>query len=91
MGMAGRKPITEEQEPALLAALEKASARDALIVLASLHLGFRISETLSLDASQIWEGGRVKAEVKIHRCRLKGERVLAETEFAHDPCQSIRF
>jgi site-specific recombinase XerD len=70
--MAGRKPITEEQEPRLLAALENASERDALIVLASLHLGFRISETLSLDASQIWAGGRVKAEVKIDRCRLKG-------------------
>jgi integrase len=72
--MAGRKPITEAQEPELLAALEQVPERDALIILASLHLGFRISETLSLNVSQVWEGGRVKAQVKVERRRLKGGR-----------------
>jgi hypothetical protein len=50
--MAGRKPITEEQEPALLAALEQASARDALIVLASASLPILWCAVTSSDRAE---------------------------------------
>ena len=72
--MPGRKSLSPDQEPALIAALQQVSRRDALLVLAGLNLGFRISEILSLNVDQVWAAGRVKASVRIERRLLKGGR-----------------
>jgi len=70
--MAGCTPLTDAQEQAVIAALPQFSLRDAALILSSLYLGFRITETLSLNADHLWEAGRVKAQVRIERRRLKG-------------------
>ena len=72
--MAGRKPILENELPKVYAALEKFPLREQALITMGLHLGFRVTELLSLDVSHVWFEGRIKSHVKVTRSRMKGGR-----------------
>jgi len=61
--MPGRKPLLENDEPLVIAALEEFSLRDQTLVILGLNTGFRITEILSLTvghprATQSRDNGR---------------------------------
>ena len=70
--MPGRKPLLENDEPLVRAALAEFPLRDQALITLGLNTGFRISELLSLTVGQAWEAGRVKPLVKVTRAKLKG-------------------
>jgi integrase len=70
--MSGRKPLLENDEPLVRAALAEFPLRDQALITLGLNTGFRISEPLSLTVGQVWEAGRVKPLVKVTRAKLKG-------------------
>lgn len=70
--MSGRKPLLEKDEPRVSASLAEFPLRDQALIELGLNTGFRITELLSLTIGQIWEAGRVKAQVKVTRAKLKG-------------------
>jgi integrase len=70
--MAGRKPLTPEQEQAVLAALQNFALREQALFIMGLNTGYRITELLSLDVGHVWEAGKVRPRVTITRARLKG-------------------
>lgn len=72
VAMAGRTTLSEVQEGAVRAALVHFSYRDRLLVLMGLHTGFRIHELLSITVAQVWDGGRVRAQLQVARGRMKG-------------------
>ena len=72
--MSGRKPIKPEDEPRVFSALTTFSLRDQAAVVLGMNTGFRATELLSLNVGDVWENGRVRANVTIARCRLKGGR-----------------
>jgi len=72
--MSGRKPLLENDEPLVIAALKEFSLRDQALIILGLNTGFRITEILSLTVGQVWDAGRVKAQVKVSRAQLKGGR-----------------
>ena len=72
--MAGRKPISETDEPRLLAALSARPLRDQAWILMGMHCGFRVRELMNLDVSHVYADGRVKTQVKLERAKLKGGR-----------------
>ncbi len=72
--MAGRKPITEEQEPAVLRALAARPLRDQALFILGMNTGFRITELLSLNVAQVWDDGNVRANVRITRAKMKNGR-----------------
>lgn len=57
-----------------MAGLEAFPPRDQAIVGLMLHLGFRISELLSLTLGDVWAGGRIRPRVTVARARMKGGR-----------------
>jgi integrase len=72
--MSGRKPLFESELPAVYAALEDASPRDRALVVLGLNTGFRVSEVLSLNVGDVWDGERVRPQVKVARAKMKGGR-----------------
>jgi integrase len=70
--MAGRKPLLESELPQVYAVLPGFSARDQTLVTLGLNTGFRISELLSLNIADVWDGERVRPQVKVTRAKMKG-------------------
>jgi len=73
-GMAGRKPLLETELPLVYAALAEFSARDRALFILGLNTGFRISELLALNVGDVWDGERIRPQVKVTRAKLKGGR-----------------
>ena len=72
--MPGRKPLFESELPSVYAALESANPRDRALVVLGLNTGFRVSEVLSLNVGDVWDGERVRPQVKVARAKMKGGR-----------------
>lgn len=72
--MAGRKPLFESELPTVYAVLEQASPRDRALVALGLNTGFRVTGLLSLDVGDVWDGERVRPQVKVARAKMKGGR-----------------
>jgi len=72
--MAGRKPLLETELPLVYAALAEFSARDRALFILGLNTGFRISELLALNVGDVWDGERIRPQVKVTREKLKGGR-----------------
>jgi integrase len=72
--MAGRKPLFESELPTVYAVLEQMCPRDRAVVTLGLNTGFRVSELLSLNVGDVWNGERVRAQVKVARAKMKGGR-----------------
>lgn len=72
--MAGRKPLFESELPTVYAVLEQMCPRDRALVTLGLNTGFRVSELLSLNVSDVWDGERVRPQVKVARAKMKGGR-----------------
>jgi integrase len=70
--MPGRKPLLESELPLVQAVLPEFSVRDQALVSLGLNTGFRISELLSLDVADVWDGERVRPQVKVTRAKMKG-------------------
>ena len=72
--MPGRKPLLENDEPLVIAALRDFSLRNQALIILGLNTGFRITELLSLTVGQVWDSGKVKPQVMVSRAQLKGGR-----------------
>jgi site-specific recombinase XerD len=72
--MAGRKPILENEEPGVHAALANFGLRDQALITLGLNTGFRITELLSLNVGDVWTGSGPKPAVRITRAHMKGGR-----------------
>ena len=72
--MSGRKPFTLDDEPRVLAALEKFPLRDQAAFLLGTNTGFRATELLSLNVGDVSENGHIRKSVTVARRRLKGGR-----------------
>ena len=72
--MPGRKPLLENDEPLVIAALRDFSLRNQALIVLGLNTGFRITELLSLTVGQVWDAGKVKPQVRVSRAQLKGGR-----------------
>jgi integrase len=72
--MPGRKPLLENDEPLVIAALKDFSLRNQALIIFGLNTGFRITELLSLTVGQVWDAGKVKPQVRVLRAQLKGAR-----------------
>lgn len=72
--MAGRKPLFESELPTVYAVLEQMNPRDRALVTLGLNTGFRVSELLSLNVGDVWDGERVRPQVKVTRAKMKGGR-----------------
>jgi site-specific recombinase XerD len=74
--MAGRKPLLESELPLVTTALAEFCARDRALFILGLNTGFRISELLALNVGEVWDGERIRPQVKVTRAKLKGGRGL---------------
>jgi site-specific recombinase XerD len=70
--MAGRKALLEPELPQVYLVLPEFSARDQALVTLGFNTGFRISELLSLNIADVWDGERVRPQVKVTRAKMKG-------------------
>lgn len=72
--MQGCRPLTPIEINHVLSAFEGATAaRDHLLFILGLNTGLRISELLSLDVSDVWNGVQVRARVHVKRMNTKGK------------------
>jgi integrase len=72
--MSGRKPLFESELPSVYSALQAANPRDRALFVLGLNTGFRVSEVLSLNLGDVWDGERVRPQVKVARAKMKGGR-----------------
>jgi site-specific recombinase XerD len=72
--MAATRPLTEQEEAAVLAALDEFPLRAQCLVEVMMNTGYRISEILSLDVGNVWADGSVRTRVSVERRNLKGGR-----------------
>ena len=72
--MAGRRPLTNNEERALLTTVRKLSSRDRALVTTQWFTGFRISEVLSLKVSQVSRDGAILPRIGVAPRHLKGCR-----------------
>ena len=70
--MAGTRSLSDGEVAVLHVALRTALPRDAALARLMLNLGFRISEMLALNVSDVWEAGAIRPRVRLNRARLKG-------------------
>ena len=74
LDMAGKLPLPLEYQSQMMAALAALPLRDQAWILLAMNCGFRIREIMSMNVSQVWDAGRVKAVVRVERAALKGGR-----------------
>lgn len=72
--MAGKLPLPVEYRSEIMKALTALPLRDQAWILLAMNCGFRVREIMSLNVSQAWDEGRVKALVRVERSSLKGGR-----------------
>ena len=72
--MATRIPLTVDDERRVLLAIRGWKLRNRCLIETGLRTGFRASEISSLTIGQVWDGTRVRPEVTVSRCNLKGGR-----------------
>lgn len=70
--MAGRKALLENELPLVNSILPEFSARDQALMTLGFNTGFRISELLSLNIADVWDGERVRPQIKVTRAKMKG-------------------
>jgi len=68
----GRKPILSPELPRVYAALANFPLRDQTLVTLGLNTGFRITELLSLNVGQVWDGDQLRSHIRVTRAKLKG-------------------
>lgn len=73
--MAGRRPLTHDEERKLLRVIRKMAPRDRLPVVAEWFLGLRISEVLSLTVGAVWRHDQLVAKIAVYPRHLKGHYV----------------
>lgn len=69
--MIGMRAISDEEYERLKGIL---STRDACILTVGMRTGFRISEILSLNIGDVFQGGNVVECIQLNRARLKGKK-----------------
>ncbi len=72
LNMAGRRPLTPNEERRLLRAVRRLKARDRALVTAQWLTGFRVSEILSLRVSDVFRNGALVPKIGVRPSRLKG-------------------
>lgn len=68
--MKGCRPLTDHEYQALKNALKP---RDRCILVLGVRSGFRISEILSLNVSDVFDGTNARQTIQLHRCNTKGK------------------
>jgi len=70
--MAGRRPLTHDEERGLLRVVRNLKPRDWALVTAQWFTGFRISEVLSLIVGSVWRSDQLVTKIGITPRHLKG-------------------
>lgn len=70
--MAGRRPLTKDEEQKNLFLLPEMSPRDRALVTTQWLTGFRISEVLSLTYGSVWRGEEMLPAIGVAPAHLKG-------------------
>jgi integrase len=70
--MAGRRPLTHDEERALLRAVRRLKPRDRALVTTQWMTGFRVHEVLSLTVGQVQRDGQILPRIGIAPRCLKG-------------------
>jgi integrase/recombinase XerD len=70
--MAGRRPLTHDEERRLLRVVRNLKPRDRAMVTAQWFTGFRISEVLSLTVASVWRNDQLVPNIGITPRHLKG-------------------
>ncbi len=71
-GMAGRRPLTHEEERNLLTVVRGLNPRDRALVTTQWFTGFRISEVLSLTVGSVLRNGKLVPKIGVAPRNLKG-------------------
>jgi len=75
MNDTGCRPLTDSEFLAILGALEgKYRLRNAALLTLGRYTGYRISEMLSLQVSDIWDGNSIRKSVTVGRINMKFRR-----------------
>jgi integrase len=72
--MAGRRPLTDQEERSLIRTARRLRPRDRLLVTFQLFTGFRVHEVLSVRVGQVWRDGQVQTKIGVAPRHLKGHR-----------------
>ena len=73
--MQGCRPLTDDEINRVLNALEGTeAARDRLLFVMGINTGLRISELLSINVCNVWDGRKVRDRVRIQRRNTKGKK-----------------
>jgi len=72
--MPGRRPLTHEEETALLRVARSLDSRSRLLITAQWLTGLRLSETLRLTVGLVVQGGEVRDMLGVAPRRMKGGR-----------------
>ena len=70
--MAGRRPLSHDEERSLLRVVRNLKPRDRALVTAQWFTGFRISEVLSLTVASVWRDDQLAPKIGITPRHLKG-------------------
>ena len=74
--MAGCRPLSEQEIYAVLAVMRR--RRDRAMFVLGVRTGFRISELLSLNVSDVYKSGRVLGRVKVFKRHIKDKKESRE-------------
>jgi integrase/recombinase XerD len=81
--MIGCRPLTQQEVAAVAATFDgKMEHRNRLLFWLGITSGFRISELLSLQFRDVWNGGRPAEKVRVRRFFSKGKRVSQSARVA---------
>lgn len=72
--MAGRRPLTHQEERALIRIARKSDPRTRALVTTALFTGYRGFEVVSLTIGQVWRNGAVVSKIGITPAHRKGRR-----------------
>jgi integrase len=89
--MIGSRPLNNGEISSVLNSFTGAYAvRDRALFLLGLKTGFRISELLSLQVKDVWQGGKVVAAVGMARKRMKGKVAARKVPLHPEAAKAIQ-
>src|SRR5688500_17340356 len=89
--MIGSRPLNSEEIASVLNSFTGAyAARGRALFLLGLKTCFRISELLSLQVKDVWQGGKVVAAVAVARKRMKAKVAARKVPLHPEAAQAIQ-
>ncbi len=71
--MSGSRPLDNTEIDTIISLLK--TERDKCMFIVGIYTGFRISELLSLTVDSVTQYGKIRGEIEVRRCNMKGKRM----------------